>query len=286
MTEQTLDRGDPETLFRFQVGEPVEHRGIVVAPLFPLRDPVAAYVTLDEALARGFASPRSSEGARARTRRRRTRSTSACCSTTARSSSARSRTASSTSACSSARARSSRFPSRASSRAGGLRLAAFAAAGHVSNAELRRAQGRGARGRGRSPAASAQGEVWDAVHEKPERMEVDSPTGGEQRHLRRPRRARSAGLETRSRSRRASAAPSSRLGDALCLDCVSRPDAFARAVAEAARRLPARRARAAGRARDAGPSGSRVRRQVGQAPAHAQPSAGPRRGHPPARRRA
>ena len=38
----------------FQLGEPVEHRGIVVAPVFPLRDPVAAYVTLDEALAGGL----------------------------------------------------------------------------------------------------------------------------------------------------------------------------------------------------------------------------------------
>ena len=38
----------------FQVGEPVEHRGIVVTPLFPRRDPVAEYVTLDEALPRGF----------------------------------------------------------------------------------------------------------------------------------------------------------------------------------------------------------------------------------------
>src|SRR5688572_30367933 len=35
-----------------QLGEPVEHRGIVVAPLFPRRDPVADYVTLDEALPR------------------------------------------------------------------------------------------------------------------------------------------------------------------------------------------------------------------------------------------
>ena len=38
----------------FQLGEPVEHRGIVVAPLFPRRDPVAAYVTLDEALPQGL----------------------------------------------------------------------------------------------------------------------------------------------------------------------------------------------------------------------------------------
>ena len=38
----------------FQIGEAREHRGIVVAPLFPTRDPVAEYVTLDEALAGGL----------------------------------------------------------------------------------------------------------------------------------------------------------------------------------------------------------------------------------------
>jgi hypothetical protein len=37
-----------------QLGEPVEHRGIVVTPLFPRRNPVAAYLTLDEALAAGL----------------------------------------------------------------------------------------------------------------------------------------------------------------------------------------------------------------------------------------
>ena len=36
-----------------QIGEPVEHRGIVIAPLFPRHDPIAAYVTL-EALADGL----------------------------------------------------------------------------------------------------------------------------------------------------------------------------------------------------------------------------------------
>ena len=70
MTEQTLDRGDPETLVRFQVGEPVEHRGIVVAPLFPLRDPVARYATLDEALERGLEITETGPGReRARARR-------------------------------------------------------------------------------------------------------------------------------------------------------------------------------------------------------------------------
>ena len=38
----------------FQLGDPVTHRGIVVTPLFPARDPRASYITLDEALPRGL----------------------------------------------------------------------------------------------------------------------------------------------------------------------------------------------------------------------------------------
>ena len=38
----------------FQIGDPIVHRGVVITPLFPQRQPVAAYLTLDEALARGF----------------------------------------------------------------------------------------------------------------------------------------------------------------------------------------------------------------------------------------
>jgi hypothetical protein len=37
-----------------QLGEPTEHRGVVIAPLFPRRSPVAEYFTLDEALELGF----------------------------------------------------------------------------------------------------------------------------------------------------------------------------------------------------------------------------------------
>lgn len=56
MTAQALARPDGahERPFPFQVGAPVEHRGIVVAPLFPLRDPVARYLALDVALERGL----------------------------------------------------------------------------------------------------------------------------------------------------------------------------------------------------------------------------------------
>ena len=38
----------------FQLGDPVEHRGVVVTPLFPLADPRAAYLTLEEATPRGL----------------------------------------------------------------------------------------------------------------------------------------------------------------------------------------------------------------------------------------
>jgi hypothetical protein len=38
----------------FQLGDAVEHRGIVIVPLFPRRDPVAPYITLGEALPCGL----------------------------------------------------------------------------------------------------------------------------------------------------------------------------------------------------------------------------------------
>src|SRR6266516_1422442 len=37
-----------------QLGDPVEHRGMVIGPLFPRRQPVAEYLTLEDALPLGF----------------------------------------------------------------------------------------------------------------------------------------------------------------------------------------------------------------------------------------
>ncbi len=37
-----------------QLGDPVERRGVVIAPLFPRTDPRAEYLTLDEAIPLGF----------------------------------------------------------------------------------------------------------------------------------------------------------------------------------------------------------------------------------------
>ena len=80
----------------FQLGEPVEHRGIVVAPLFPTRDPEAAYVTLDEALPRGLAITEIDESGSVPELAVDNPLDARCSCTTAKSSSARSRTASST----------------------------------------------------------------------------------------------------------------------------------------------------------------------------------------------
>src|SRR5687768_5785389 len=38
----------------FQLGDPVEHRGVVVTPLFPRTDPRAHYLALEDALERGL----------------------------------------------------------------------------------------------------------------------------------------------------------------------------------------------------------------------------------------
>ncbi len=42
------------THFPIQLGEPVEHRGVVIAPLFPRTDPHAEYLTLEQAIPLGF----------------------------------------------------------------------------------------------------------------------------------------------------------------------------------------------------------------------------------------
>jgi len=43
-----------KTKHPIQLGDPIEHCAIVVAPLFPRSDPRAQYLTLDQAVALGF----------------------------------------------------------------------------------------------------------------------------------------------------------------------------------------------------------------------------------------
>ena len=53
MTKLTIDVSEAATL-PFQAGETVTHRGISVTPLFPMRDPACAYISLADAVAKGF----------------------------------------------------------------------------------------------------------------------------------------------------------------------------------------------------------------------------------------
>jgi ARG/rhodanese/phosphatase superfamily protein len=59
MTDLAIEKGN--TAEPFQLGDPGEHRGVVVCPLFPVSDPRAHYLTLDEALPRGLCIRETSE---------------------------------------------------------------------------------------------------------------------------------------------------------------------------------------------------------------------------------
>jgi hypothetical protein len=53
MTQTTIDVGKAAAALPFQAGETMTHRGISVTPLFPLNDPVCAYISLADAVAKG-----------------------------------------------------------------------------------------------------------------------------------------------------------------------------------------------------------------------------------------
>jgi len=210
-----------------QIGEPVEHRGVVVAPLFPRLKPRADYVTLEEALPLGFrvtevdvagsvpelavANPLASNvllydgeellGAK----QNRILNVTVLVP-------AKSETLIPVSC-----VEEGRWHARSSH---------FGAAKHAAYPELRR---RKAERLSAAPLerGAAQGEVWQALSEKAGRMGVHSPTGAQadvfaahDRDLGALRRAfpiqpgQSGSLLV--------------LGERFCLDYVSRPEAFAR----------------------------------------------------------
>jgi hypothetical protein len=211
----------------FQLGEPVAHRGIVVIPLFPRRDPVAAYVTLDEALAGGLRIREVDEAGTVPelvvenplaervllydgeelvgAKQNRILNVSVL-----------------VEACSKLTIPVSCVEQGRWSR----RSALFDAGGHVSHAHLRR---RKAELLAVEPLARglAQGEVWDELFAKSARMGVSSPTGASsdlyhayERDLRT--------LEDTFPAQPGQCGAILGIGRDLCLDAVSRPDAFAR----------------------------------------------------------
>jgi hypothetical protein len=208
-----------------QIGEPVEHRGIVIAPLFPGRDPVAAYVTLDEALAGGLRVREVDEAGTVPelvvenplaervllydgeelvgAKQNRILNVSVL-----------------------VEAKSAlRIPVSCVEQGRWSRVSpSFVSGSHVSHAQLRR---RKAEAQAAQPLARgvAQSEVWDAVHEKAARMSVELPTGASSdlyRHYERDLRA----LEDAFPAQPGQCGAVLGIGHDLCLDLVSRPDAF------------------------------------------------------------
>ena len=214
-------------LTEIQTGEPVERGGLAIAPVFPRRQPVATYVTLDEALPLGFRvtevdaagsvpeldvdNPLDHNvllydgeelvGAKQNRivavtilvpARARTRIPVAC-------------------------VEEGRWTRRSD---------AFAAAPHTAYPELRR---RKALHQSAQPfsAGVAQGEVWAAVSQRSAEYRVHSRTRA-QADVYRAHRDSLADLRDAFPLAPGQSGALVAIGDDLCLDAVSRPDAFAR----------------------------------------------------------
>jgi hypothetical protein len=211
----------------FQLGEPIEHRGIVVAPVFPRRDPEAAYVTLDDALAGGLRVCEVDESGSVPelvvenpldsrvllydgeelvgAKQNRILNVSVL---------VESRT-------------SLRIPvSCVEQGRWSRRSAFFRSGGHVAHAELRR---RKAEAQAAQPLARgiSQSAVWDAVHERAMDLRVASPTGASS-DLYRARAGDLRALEDAFPAQPGQCGAILGIGSDMCLDAVSRPDAFAR----------------------------------------------------------
>jgi hypothetical protein len=214
------------TLDAFQLGEPVEHRGIVVAPLFPRNDPVATYVTLEEALPRGFrVDETSASGSVPELVVQNPTDARVLLYDGEELVGAKQNRILNVSVLVEAGAK---LPIPVSCVEQGRwrpDTATFGPAEHISHAHLRR---RKAQMLLAQPLALgvAQGEVWDEVSDKQSRMGVRSATAANRdtfdAHAERLR-----ALEAAFAPQPGQCGAVLALGDDLCLDAVSRPDAFA-----------------------------------------------------------
>jgi hypothetical protein len=209
----------------FQLGDPVEHRGIVVTPLFPTRDPVAGYITLDEALPRGLKIKETSDAGSVPelavinpldeavllydgeelvgAKQNRILNISVLVAAGAK----------------------LPIPVTCVEQGRWARTTVdFDSAMHISHAHLRR---RKAEMLAAQPLARglAQGEVWDEVQTKQRRMSVHSPTGAN-RDTFEAYGERLRALEDAFPLQTGQCGAVLAIGDDLCLDAVSRPDAF------------------------------------------------------------
>ena len=208
-----------------QLGDPVEHRGIVIAPLFPRRTPEAAYVTIEQALPLGFRVEEVSDsGAVPELVVRNPTDKDVLLYDGEELLGAKQNRILNVSVLVAAGAKTLIPVSCVEEGRWQRRSAAFTSAPHASDPELRR---RKVEQLAASPLArgTAQGVVWDAVREKAARLRADTPTGAQADVF------RSRADELRELEVAFAAAPGQcgavlALGDTLCLDYVSRPDAF------------------------------------------------------------
>jgi ARG and Rhodanese-Phosphatase-superfamily-associated Protein domain len=211
----------------FQLGEPVKHRGIIVAPLFPRRDPVARYLTLDEALPQGLRiTETSSAGSVPELALHNPLADNVLLYDGEELVGAKQNRILNVTVLAAAKANLTIPVSCVEEGRWRDVSTVFATAPHRAHPELRRRKAEALAAR---PLARgvAQGEVWDSVRDKAARMGVHSPTQANadvfDRYRRDIRR-----LEDAFPSQPGQCGAVLALGDTLCLDYVSKPDAFAR----------------------------------------------------------
>jgi len=214
------------TLDTVQLGEPVEHRGIVVTPLFPRRDPVAAYVTLDEALPRGLRiTETSAAGSVPELFVENPTDSNVLLYDGEELVGAKQNRILNVSVLVGEGAKLSIPVSCVEQGRWSRRSDLFGSAGHVSHSHLRRRKAQMLAAQPLAPGV-AQGDVWDEVREKQTRMGVRSETAAN-RDTFAAHASRLRSLEDAFPLVPGQCGAVLGLGDDLCLDAVSRPDAFA-----------------------------------------------------------
>lgn len=211
-----------------QLGEPIEQRGIVIVPLFPRREPQAEYLTLEDAIPLGFAITEvDAAGAVPELTATNPLESNVLLYDGEELLGAKQNRILNVTVLVAAGSETRIPVSCVEQGRWSARSASFAAAKHTAYPELRR---RKAERLAADPLAPGlgQSEVWAAVHEKSSRNRVHSPTGA-QADIFREREGELGSL------RGAFPAAPGQCGalvalrpDRLCLDYLSRPDAFAR----------------------------------------------------------
>ncbi len=218
-----------------QLGDRMEHRGIVVTPLFPRHDPVAHYITLDEALPQGLRIVETSEsGSVPELAVENPLAERVLLYDGEELVGAKQNRILNVSVLVDARSKLT-IPVSCVEQGRWSRVSAsFASGTHISHSELRR---RKAEMQAAQPLARgvAQSEVWEAVHEKALRMSVDSPTGASSDIYRSHRRssARSRAPSRHSRDSAARCSPSAATSASISCRVPMRSPACGRSFAPA-----------------------------------------------------